>query len=485
MSKPRVLLVAGTRPEAIKLAPVAHRMATAGLLEPCLVGSGQHPEMVGQALAAFGRGPDRTVALDRRTGSQPELLAGLTERLDPVVGEAGVAAVVVQGDTTTTLAAALVAFWRRLPVVHLEAGLRSYDLTAPFPEEANRRLVGQLAARHLAPTRPAAANLLRESVAPGTVLVTGNTVVDAVLAVAARRAPWSDPRLSTVEGPLLLVTAHGRESWGRPLDGILAAVRTLLRAHPDLRVVLPAHPNPAVRSQVDAALSEEDRALVTGPLPYGDFARLLAAADLVLSDSGGVQEEAPSFGVPVLVLREVTERMEAVDAGCALLVGTDPDRIVASVDDLVANIGVLALGADVVSATCAATQAGVTGSSVLTGLVASLAGLPIVIPLNPAPNTVVGINVGLVRIANLTLNERIRVAGGLTVNAIHLRLLGGVLGSIGTGDVIISSANCGPAALPTPLAHGAGLVIGLGLVGASTAGIVVVRRRRGVRAVAA
>jgi UDP-N-acetylglucosamine 2-epimerase (non-hydrolysing) len=328
VTKPRVLLIAGTRPEAIKLAPVADRMSAAGLLEPCLVGSGQHPEMVDQALAAFGRSADRTVALDRRTGSQPELLARLTERLDPVLAEPGVAAVVVQGDTTTTLAGALVAFWRQVPVVHLEAGLRSHDLGAPFPEEANRRLVGQLAARHLAPTRPAAANLLREGVAPDTVLVTGNTVVDAVLTVAARPAPWADPQLSTVEGPLVLVTAHRRESWGAPLDGILAAVRTLLRSHPRLRVVLPAHPNPAVRSQVDAALSDQDRALVTGPLPYADFARLLARAHLVLSDSGGVQEEAPSFGVPVLVLREVTERMEAVDAGCAALVGTDPDRIV-------------------------------------------------------------------------------------------------------------------------------------------------------------
>lgn len=336
--------MAGTRPEAIKLAPVAARMAEAGLLAPCLVASGQHSTMVTQALAAFGREPDLVVDLDRRTGSQPELLARLTERLDVAVAATGAAAVVVQGDTTTTLAAALVAFWRRLPVVHLEAGLRSYDLGAPFPEEANRRLVGQVTALHLAPTRPAAANLRREGVPAADLLVTGNTVVDAVLEVAARRRPYQDPRLSKVDAAararaerLLLVTVHRRESWGGPMDGVLSAVRELAAAYPWLRVVLPAHPNPDVRSQVDAALSGSDRVLVTDPLPYADFAQLLSVAHLVLSDSGGIQEEAPSFGVPVLVLRDVTERVEAVEAGCARLVGTDPDRIVAEASLLLAD----------------------------------------------------------------------------------------------------------------------------------------------------
>jgi UDP-N-acetylglucosamine 2-epimerase (non-hydrolysing) len=311
---------------------------------------------VAQALAAFGREPEETVALHRATGSQPELLARLAEGLDELVEATGPAAVVVQGDTTTTLAGALVGFWRRLPVVHLEAGLRSHDLAAPFPEEANRRLVGQVTALHLAPTAAAAANLLAEGVPAGDVLVTGNTVVDAVQQVAARRAvPWSDPRLAPVDAAarargerLVLVTAHRRESWGAPLDGVLRAVRALVEARPWLRVVLPAHPNPAVRAQVEAALGGVDRVLVTGPLPYGDFARLLAAAHLVLSDSGGVQEEAPTFGVPVLVLREVTERREAVDAGCARLVGTDPDRVAKEaarvLDDPVARAEMVAAG---------------------------------------------------------------------------------------------------------------------------------------------
>lgn len=336
--------MAGTRPEAIKLAPVARRMTEAGLLAPCLVASGQHPRMVGQALEAFDREPDLVVELERDSGGQPELLARLAEQLDATVRKTGAEAVVVQGDTTTTLAGALVAFWRKLPVVHLEAGLRSYDLAAPFPEEANRRMVGQVSALHLAPTDRAAANLLAEGVPPADVLVTGNTVVDAVLEVAARRRSFTDPRLSKVDAAarargerLLLVTAHRRESWGRPLDGVLAAVRDLVTAFPWLRVVFPAHPNPDVRSQVDSGLAGVDRVLVTDPLPYGDFAQLLSVAHLVLSDSGGVQEEAPSFGVPVLVLREVTERVEALEAGCARLVGTDRATIVEAASRLLTD----------------------------------------------------------------------------------------------------------------------------------------------------
>lgn len=344
MTTTRVLLVAGTRPEAVKLAPVAARMAAAGVLTPCLVASGQHPAAVTQALAAFGREPDLAVELDRRTGSQPELLARLAERLDAAVDASRAAAVVVQGDTTSTLAAALVAFWRRLPVVHLGAGLRSYDLGAPFPEEANRRLVGQLTALHLAPTRPAAANLRREGVPAADVLVTGDPVVEAVLEVAARRRPYQDTRLSKVDAAararaerLLLVSVHRRESRGAPLASVLTAVRELAAAHPWLRVVLLAPRDPAARSQVDTALSGTDRVLVTDPLPYPDFAQLLSVAHLVLSDSGGVQEQAPSFGVPVLVPGEATERIEAVEAGCAQLVGTDPERIAAEAGRLLTD----------------------------------------------------------------------------------------------------------------------------------------------------
>ena len=333
MSLPEVHLVGGTRPEAVKLAPVATAMRTAGLLTPILLASGQHPAMVTQALAAFDLTPDITLEVTRSTGSQAELLTEMIRQLDELWAIRTPAAVIVQGDTTTSLAGALAAFWRRIPVVHLEAGLRSGDLDSPFPEEANRRLVAQVAALHLAPTPLAAMNLLDEHIATTDVLITGNTVVDATLAVAGRRMPFQDravaaAREAAPDRRLVLVTAHRRESWGEPLDRILAAVRTLVERYPDIEVILPSHPNPAVREQVEAALGGVERITVTGPLPYPDLSRLLSEAYLVLTDSGGIQEEAPSFGVPALVLRDVTERVESLHAGCARLVGSDTDRIV-------------------------------------------------------------------------------------------------------------------------------------------------------------
>jgi UDP-N-acetylglucosamine 2-epimerase (non-hydrolysing) len=333
---PEIFLIAGTRPEAIKLAPVAAAMRAAGRLSPVLVASGQHPAMVTQALAAFDVEADVTLPLQRVTGSQPELLTEMIKQLDALLETRRPAAVIVQGDTTTTLAGAMAAFWRRIPVVHLEAGLRSGDLDSPFPEEANRKLVGQLAALHLAPTALAATNLLDESVNPANVLITGNTVVDAALEIAAKELPFEHAGVAAAvdaaahgEARLVLVTAHRRESWGEPLERILRAVRRLVEAYPDIRVVLPAHANPAVRAQVEAGLAGVPRVTITDPLPYPALARLLSHAYLALTDSGGIQEEAPSFRVPALVLREVTERVESLQAGCAKLVGTDEDLIVA------------------------------------------------------------------------------------------------------------------------------------------------------------
>jgi UDP-N-acetylglucosamine 2-epimerase (non-hydrolysing) len=335
-SIPEVFLVIGTRPEAIKMAPIAAAMRAAGRLRPVIIATGQHPAMVRQALAAFGDRPDVQLELDRGDGGQPDLLAEVIRSLDGHLARSSPAAVVVQGDTTTTLAGAMAAFWRQVPVVHVEAGLRSGDLAAPFPEEGNRRMTAQLARLHLAPTAGAARNLLDEGVSAADVLVTGNTVVDAALDVARQRAAMPDAEVEDAVAAaeagrvrLVTVTAHRRESWGAPLDRVLRAVRRLLAAHPDVRVVLPTHPNPAVRAQVESRLAGVPGAVVTGPLPYPALTRLLAASYLVLTDSGGIQEEAPSFGVPVLVLREVTERMESVVAGCARLVGTDERLIVA------------------------------------------------------------------------------------------------------------------------------------------------------------
>jgi UDP-N-acetylglucosamine 2-epimerase (non-hydrolysing) len=328
---PEVHLIAGTRPEAIKLAPVYRAIQNTGRMHPVLVSSGQHPDMVRQALEAFGLQPYTTLECLRIVGSQSELLTEMLAELNRHFTERPPAAVVVQGDTTTTLAGALTGFWRQAPVVHVEAGLRSGDLTAPFPEEGNRKLVAQVTSLHLAPTELAAMNLLDEGINRDKVLVTGNTVVDAALHVvrqaAIRRYRPRPP------GRLILVTTHRRESWGPPLTRILKAVRELVNQYPDVHVIIPAHPNPAVRAQVKT-LRDLDRVHVSDPLPYPELMRTLADAYLVLTDSGGIQEEAPSFGVPTLVLRDVTERVESLHAGCAVLVGTDDYRIVSTASRL-------------------------------------------------------------------------------------------------------------------------------------------------------
>ncbi|MBU2663901.1 UDP-N-acetylglucosamine 2-epimerase (non-hydrolyzing) [Actinoplanes bogorensis] len=338
MSLPEVHLIGGTRPEAVKLAPVVTAMREQGLVEPVLLASGQHPTMVTQSLAAFGLTPDITLTVERTTGSQAELFTEMVRQLDALWEVRPPAAVIVQGDTTTSLAGALAAFWRRIPVVHLEAGLRSGDIESPFPEEANRKLVAQIASLHLAPTPLAAMNLLDENVSGEDVFVTGNTVVDATLAVAGRMLPYENQAVAAARtgstNRLVLVTAHRRESWGAPLDRILAGVRELVVKYPDIDVILPSHPNPAVRAQVEAGLAGMPRVTVTDPLPYPDLSRLLSEAYLVLTDSGGIQEEAPSFGVPALVLRDVTERVESLEAGCAKLVGSDTAVIVAEASAL-------------------------------------------------------------------------------------------------------------------------------------------------------
>ncbi|HVV19057.1 MAG TPA: UDP-N-acetylglucosamine 2-epimerase (non-hydrolyzing) [Pseudonocardiaceae bacterium] len=333
-----VQLLVGTRPEAIKAAPVAlalaDRQSQTGI-RPTIIHSGQHRHVVEQALRPFGLYPDEWLDVRRSTGGQAELFAGLLPAFDDLLARTKPAAVIVQGDTSTTLAGALAAFWRSVPVVHLEAGLRTGDLTAPFPEEGNRQLVARIASLHLAPTQAAADALRAESLPRPDIVVTGNTVVDAAHHIARLNRPATDSLLVAAEADLdrtgarlLLVTAHRRESWGAPLDRILLAVRRIADEHADVRVVFPAHPNPAVRTRVTAVLGTHPRVTVTDPLDYPDLIRVLRRSALVLTDSGGVQEEAPSFATPVLVLRDTTERAEAVAAGRAWLVGTDTDRIV-------------------------------------------------------------------------------------------------------------------------------------------------------------
>jgi len=341
MSEAEVFLVAGTRAQAVKLAPVAAQMRHVGRLRPVLVATGQSPDAVRQALAAFGDRPDVELKLDRGDGGQPDLLADLVRSLDRYLARHVPAAVLVQGDTTSTLAGAMAAFWRQVPVVHLEAGLRSGDLAAPFPEEGNRRMVAQLSRLHLAPTSSAARNLLDEGVPADTILITGNTVVDAALQAAQGRAAMGEPALESAvaaaeagRARLLTVAVHRRESWGAPLDRVLRAVRRLIAEYGDVRVVVAAPANPAVRAQIERRLAGVAGALVTGSLPYPALTRLLAASFLVMTDSGGIQEEAPTFRVPVLVLREVTERPESVATGGARLVGTDEDLLVEQAAEL-------------------------------------------------------------------------------------------------------------------------------------------------------
>ncbi|UMP06817.1 non-hydrolyzing UDP-N-acetylglucosamine 2-epimerase [Amycolatopsis sp. EV170708-02-1] len=326
-----MVLLGGTRPEAVKLAPIARAMRVQDRMQPVLVASGQHETMFSQALSSFGLRPDVRLHIDRPTGSLSELLSELVKAVDVHLEQLRPAAVVVQGDTTTALAGALAAFWRHIPVVHVEAGLRSHDPRAPFPEEANRKLVAQLSTLHLAPTARAVNNLLEEGIAGPEVLLTGNTVVDAVLSIARTPVAYHDHRLPSLENRaatgksrLLLATMHRRESLGAPLAGILAGLRAIVEEHADVEVVLPVHPNPEVRDQVVDGLLGVERVHITGPLHYAEFCRLLSFARLVLTDSGGVQEEAPSFGVPCVVLREITERMEAVEAGVSVLAGPDP-----------------------------------------------------------------------------------------------------------------------------------------------------------------
>ncbi len=321
----RVCLAAGTRPEVIKLAPLHVALGRHGVFQPIWVFSGQQDALARQAFEAFSMIPDLELPAPDGDGSLGVRLAQLIATFDGAWAEARPDLVVVQGDTSTTLAAALSAFSRRIPVVHLEAGLRSFDLGAPFPEEAWRAMVSQISALHLAPTERSAANLRRAGVPGERILVTGNTVVDALRHLAGD-APCP---VTVEEGRRLVgVTLHRRENWETGLDQILEAVLEIRDRTSDVELAFVLHPNPALRARAQARLADQDRVHVLPPLAYPDFLALLRGSTIVLSDSGGVQEEAPCFGVPVLVLRDTTERPEAVEAGVARLVGASRARVV-------------------------------------------------------------------------------------------------------------------------------------------------------------
>ncbi|WP_157693078.1 non-hydrolyzing UDP-N-acetylglucosamine 2-epimerase [Pedococcus dokdonensis] len=320
----------GTRPEAVKVAPMMTAMRRAGL-NPLLIDTGQQPGRVAEAIAPFGLTPDIGLDIERRAGSLRELINLVSDAVDRLLDTQLPAAVLVQGDTTTAMAVALTAHLRQVPVVHLEAGLRTGDPRNPFPEETNRRLIADLADLHLAPTPRAARALALEGRDGHRVVVTGNTVVDALAtllpAARARTASAQDGRLMRH----LVVTVHRREAWGEGVRTVAGSVRELLARYPDLRASVVTHPNPVVAADVESVLAGTDRCDLLPPQPYDDMLTLLCSADVVLTDSGGLQEEAPSIGVPAVVTRWTTERPEGVEAGWADLVGLDRAAILEAV----------------------------------------------------------------------------------------------------------------------------------------------------------
>lgn len=327
----------GTRPEAIKLAPVILELRRhSDVVRTAVCVTAQHREMLDPVLTWFDIVPDYDLNL-----MQPDQsLAGFASRsliaIDDVLEKARPDVVLVQGDTTTVVTAALAAFYRRIPVGHVEAGLRTGDNENPFPEEMNRRMAGVLAVHHFAPTERAAAALRAERVPEHHIHVTGNTVVDALLMTVARPVPL-DFDFDPAEGRMILVTGHRRESFGAPLESICHALVDIAARHPDVRIVYPVHLNPNVRGPVQRLLAGRERIHLIPPQRYEIFAALMKRAYLILTDSGGIQEEAPVLGKPVLVLRDTTERSEAVEAGTARLVGTDRARIVAETERLLTD----------------------------------------------------------------------------------------------------------------------------------------------------
>jgi UDP-N-acetylglucosamine 2-epimerase len=341
----RVLVIFGTRPEAIKLAPVVAALAKSRTLEARVCVTGQHREMLDQMLSLFRIRPDRDLAIMRPSQDLFDLTGRALDGLRSALDAEQPAAVLVQGDTTTAMAAALAAFYCKIPVGHVEAGLRTGQSYDPFPEEMNRRLTTQLTTWHYAPTAHAAENLQREGVPAERIVVTGNTVVDALAAIVAlleRDGSACTPALPAEQlagRKMVLVTGHRRESFGEGLRNICLALRTLADRHRDALIVYPVHLNPAVQEPVHALLADQPNIVLTGPLDYLPFVDLMRRAYLILTDSGGLQEEAPSLGVPVLVMRETTERPEAITAGTAVLIGTGREAIVAAASRLLTDAG--------------------------------------------------------------------------------------------------------------------------------------------------
>ena len=329
--RPRVMVVFGTRPEAIKLAPVVAALRDCVALTTWVVSTGQHRDLAQQIQDEVGLVPDVELKLMRENQSPNEFLASAIRSLDTEMQSWRPDLVLVQGDTASAFGGTMAAFYLRLPVGHVEAGLRTEDVYSPFPEEAQRRLISVLSSLHFAPTARNLGVLLREGVDRDRILVTGNTAIDAVQVISS--IPFCEWRQDIAEaltrgGRLILATVHRRENIGGGILGVLRALDRLAEDLADVTVVLQVHPNPQVQSEIAASLAEESRVILVPPLGYTEFIALLSRASLVITDSGGVQEEAPSLGVPVLITRDETERVEGVESGASVLVGTNPSVIV-------------------------------------------------------------------------------------------------------------------------------------------------------------
>ncbi|QQE64224.1 UDP-N-acetylglucosamine 2-epimerase (non-hydrolyzing) [Leptolyngbya sp. BL0902] len=322
----RVCIILGTRPEAIKLAPVIRAFQQDAEFETQVVLTGQHREMVDQVMTLFDLRADADLAIMQPKQTLTDITCRSLQGLEAHFQTLKPDLVIVQGDTTTAFAAALAAFYQHIPVGHVEAGLRTDNIYSPYPEEANRRLISQLTTLHFAPTTKAVDHLKASSVV-GAIHHTGNTVIDALLTVAAQRPDCPIDGLDWDQYRVILATVHRRENWGAPLGDIAAGFLDILEAQPDTALLLPLHRNPLVREPLTAVLGSHPRVFLTEPLDYRALVGAMQRCHLLLTDSGGLQEEAPGLGKPVLVLRDTTERPEAIDAGTARLIGTDRDAI--------------------------------------------------------------------------------------------------------------------------------------------------------------
>ncbi|MBS1788731.1 MAG: UDP-N-acetylglucosamine 2-epimerase (non-hydrolyzing) [Acidobacteria bacterium] len=328
----KVISIFGTRPEAIKMAPVVKELGKHSNIETIVCVTAQHRQMLDQVLSLFGIEPDYDLNLMQPNQSLAKLTSLALTELDSVLEREKPDWVLTQGDTTTAMVGALAAFYRQIKIGHVEAGLRTWDKFQPFPEEINRKIADAVCDLHFAPTAQSRENLLRESLDSNSIIVTGNTVIDALLEVAAKEYDWNSSELAAVpQGKwIILVTAHRRENFGPPLHEICQALKGIAARFPDVQIVYPVHLNPNVQQVVRTELGGIPNITLLPPLDYLPLVQLMKASHLVLTDSGGLQEEAPGLGKPVLVLREVTERPEGVEAGTVQLVGTNKERIVAA-----------------------------------------------------------------------------------------------------------------------------------------------------------